>query len=259
MWNVQGGGDYYGGFGIGQLWFILFLLFISLFALPLLLWWRSTRGEQAARRFSRFLARPWAWPIIGFALMIAEGLPSPIDDKSFFYFLALFILGYAIMADEAFLTSAERHRWPSLIIGAAIIVFRMAARGLHDGLPDPSWGLAVFSTATLTAVWLVLTGLLGAGRRYLDRRSGALDYLAEASYPLYILHQTVIVVAAFYLVDLPGPWAVQWVALLAVTLAVTFGLYAIVRQVGVLRFLFGMRAKSRAPSEAARGTGDRPG
>ena len=25
-WNIQDGGDYYGGFGIGQLWFIMFLL-----------------------------------------------------------------------------------------------------------------------------------------------------------------------------------------------------------------------------------------
>jgi glucans biosynthesis protein C len=31
-WNVQDGGDYFGGFGIGQLWFIMFLLFISLVA-----------------------------------------------------------------------------------------------------------------------------------------------------------------------------------------------------------------------------------
>lgn len=245
VWNVQGGGDYYGGFGIGQLWFILFLLVIALVALPLLLWWRSARGERGAGHFSRFLAWPWTWPIVGFGLMIAEGLPSPIDDKSFFYFLALFVLGYAIMADEAFLTSAEKHRFPALVVGTAVIVFRMVAWELHDSLADPSWGLALFNTATLTAVWLVVTGLLGMGRRYLDRPSKQLTYLAEASYPLYILHQTVIVVLAFYLVQLPGPWAVQWVALLAAVLAVTFALYEVVRRMGMLRFLFGMRPNPR--------------
>jgi len=53
VFNIQNGGDYYGGFGIGQLWFILFLLFIALMALPLLLWWRSARGERAVGGFSR--------------------------------------------------------------------------------------------------------------------------------------------------------------------------------------------------------------
>ena len=116
---------------------------------------------------------------------------------------------------------------------------------LHDSLADPSWGLALFNTATLTAVWLVITGLLGVGRRYLDKPSKQLAFLAEASYPLYILHQTVIVVLAFYLVKLPGPWAVQWVALLAAVVAVTFGLYEVVRRVGVLRFCFGMRPRKK--------------
>ena len=239
VFNIQNGGDYYGGFGIGQLWFIVFLLFIALMALPLLLWWRSARGERAAGGFSRFLARPRSWPIVGFGLMIAEGLPSPVDDKSFFYFMALFILGYAIMADEAFLASAERHRWPTLIVGGALIVIRMVAWELHDSFADPSWQLAVFNTSVMTGVWLIAIGLLGTGRRKLDRPSKQLAYLAEASYPLYVLHQTVIVVAAFYIVKLPGPWAVQWVALLGVVVAVTFGLYEVVRRVGVLRFCSG--------------------
>lgn len=76
-----------------------------------------------------------------------------------------------------------------------------------------------------------------------NRPSAALAYLAEASYPLYILHQTVIVVAAFYVIALPGPWAVQWLALLAVTVVVTFALYEVVRRIAPLRFLFGIKVR----------------
>lgn len=246
VFNIQEGGDYFGGFGIGQLWFILYLLFIALMALPLLLWWRSARGEHAARRFSRFLARPWAWPLVGILLMLAEALPSPIDGMSYFYYFTVFILGYAIMADEAFRASAERHRWPALIVGGAIIAFRMITWEWHDSFADPSWQLGLFNAVVLTGVWLIVTGLLGTGRRLLDRPSRALSYLAEASYPLYILHQTVIVVAAFYLVRLPGPWAVQWVALLVVAVVVTFALYEVVRRIGVLRFVLGMRHRPKA-------------
>jgi peptidoglycan/LPS O-acetylase OafA/YrhL len=251
VWNVQSGGDYYGGFGMGQLWFLLYLFFIAIMALPLLLLWRSSRGEKAAGGLARFIARPWAWIVVAFVLMIAEGLPSPIDGKSYFYFLALFILGYAIMADDAVLASADRYRWPALIVGVTIILLRMIYGGLHDSLPDPSWQLALFNTGVMLAVWLVILGLLGTGRRYLDKPSKQLAYLAEASYPLYILHQTVIVVLAFYLINLPGPWFLQWVVLLIAVVAGTFGLYEVVRRLGPLRFLLGLKVASPTRAQAA--------
>ena len=104
----------------------------------------------------------------------------------------------------------------------------------------------------MLASWLMIVGLLGYGRRYLDRTSPALAYLAEGSYPVYILHQTVIVVFAFYIVG----WAVweplQWVALLVVSVAVTFALYEGVRRWSVTRFLFGMRPKKRRTGEVGK-------
>jgi peptidoglycan/LPS O-acetylase OafA/YrhL len=97
----------------------------------------------------------------------------------------------------------------------------------------------------------MIVGLVGYGRRYLDRRSAALAYLAEGSYPIYLLHQTVIVVLAFYLVELPGPAVVNWFLLLAGAVGLTFGLYEGVRRLP-LRVLLGMRARRpQAGSEAA--------
>ena len=97
------------------------------------------------------------------------------------------------------------------------------------------------------------------GKQYLDRTSRAQKYLAEGSYPVYILHQTVIVIIAFYVVQLAVPQAVQWVVLLIAAVAGTFAFYEIVRRVGVLRFLFGMRPRKRAqrpvqPEPAPTGT-----
>jgi hypothetical protein len=67
-----------------------------------------------------------------------------------------------------------------------------------------------------------------------------------------VLHQTVIVVIAFYLVG----WAVwqplQWLALLALSVLGTFALYEGVRRWSVTRFLFGMRRKQRRPAEAGK-------
>jgi glucans biosynthesis protein C len=87
--------------------------------------------------------------------------------------------------------------------------------------------------------------MLGAGRRYLDRPSRSLSYLAEASYPVYILHQTAIVVLAWFVVQVPIGGVVQWVAILVGSVVASFALYEVVRRVGRLRYLFGMRPETR--------------
>jgi fucose 4-O-acetylase-like acetyltransferase len=60
QWNIEGGGDYYGGFGFGHLWFIFVLLLVSALTLPLL-----SRGAGRTGAFlqgvSRRLAHPAWW------------------------------------------------------------------------------------------------------------------------------------------------------------------------------------------------------
>ena len=244
QWNVQGGGDYYGGFGIGQLWFILWLFLISLIVLPLLLWGRGERGAAAMQRVSRFFAHPAAWLVAAFAILLGEALPD-FAGKNLFYYLVFFVFGYIAMCAPEFMTAAERFKWPALALGAPLCVWWVASGPLRDSLPDPSLLLTGIVLLGMLGRWLVIVGLLGVGRRYLDTPSPQLSYLAEASYPLYILHQTVIVVIAFYLVQLPMDWFAQWLLLLGVATAGTFVLYEGVRRIGWLRFLFGMRPAKR--------------
>ena len=163
--------------------------------------------------------------------------------------LAPLALGYLVVCDKAFMATALRYRWWALAIGTALAIVWLANRNWLDTDPDMSWRVFWAMYAAGLGNWLILVGILGCGKRYLDRTSPALSYLAEGSYPVYILHQTVIVVFAFYIVG----WAVveplQWVALLAVSVAVTFALYEGVRRWSVTRFLFGMRPKRRPAAE----------
>ena len=137
--------------------------------------------------------------------------------------------------------SAERYRLPALAVGVALAAWWVLSGSLRDSLPDPSLQLTGLNFLGALATWLVIVGLLGCGRRYLNRTSPALAYLAEASYPVYLLHQTVIVVAAFYVVGLPAAEPLQWLTLLVVSVAATFALYEVVRRFQTARFLFGMR------------------
>jgi peptidoglycan/LPS O-acetylase OafA/YrhL len=76
---------------------------------------------------------------------------------------------------------------------------------------------------------------------------------------VYLLHQTVIVIAAFYVVDLAAAEPLQWLTLLVVSVAGTFGLYEIVRRTRVTRWAFGMRIGRPAGTKQPDAAGHAPG
>jgi peptidoglycan/LPS O-acetylase OafA/YrhL len=253
--------DYDGGFGTCHLWFILALLLISIVLLPLLAWGRGERGGGVMRSISRGLARPIWWPLLPFVVaagFLAPNPPVPLlgFDPSAAYYLVFFALGYLVVCDGRFMAAALRYRWWALAVGTALAVVWLTNRDWLDA--DPDFSLRVFFVMYAAALgnWLILVGILGLGRRYLDRTSPALAYLAEGSYPVYILHQTVIVAFAFYVVG----WAVweplQWLALLLASVVTTFAIYEAVRRWSVTRFLFGMRPKK--PTGGAKTVGRAP-
>ncbi|MDH4139990.1 MAG: acyltransferase family protein, partial [Coriobacteriia bacterium] len=240
--NVREGGDYWGGFGLGHLWFILFLLVLSLVALPLFLWGRGEKGSAFMRKFCRALAHPLGALLAAFVILVGDALPD-LEGLNPFYYLAFFVLGYVAFCSTEFAVSAERYRWPALLLGTGLSVFWVATWEWRDSLPDPSIERAVATYFGMLATWLVIAGLIGWGRRYLDWTSDRLSYHAEASYPIYILHQTVIVILAWYVVRLAVAWQLQWTVLFLASIAVTFAAYEVVRRVSPLRFFFGMRPK----------------
>ncbi len=249
QWNIQEGGDYFGGLGFGHLWFIFVLLLVAVIALPLLA--NHGRGGALLSGLSRRLARPVWWPLAALLIYAGEALPDPTDALQPFYFLVFFVLGYVVVCDPAFMKSAERYRLPALATGVALAVSWVLTPTLRDALPDPSLQLTALNLLGALASWLVIVGALGYGRRYLDRTSSTLSYLAEASYPVYLLHQTVIVIAAFYVVDLAAAEPLQWLTLLVVSVAGTFALYEVVRRTRVTRWAFGMKpARARAERKA---------
>ena len=80
---------------------------------------------------------------------------------------------------------------------------------------EPAWGYNAGNAAYLFLqafnAWFWVLAILGWGRRMLGFRNRFLDYASEGIYPFYLLHQTVIVVVAFYVIRAPdGVWAKFW-------------------------------------------------
>jgi len=167
--------------------------------------------------------------------------------------LLLLVTGFLLAKDRHF-WDAVRRALPlaltlSVLIGTALTV----ARFHRETMTDTGWALYYFAR-TLYA-WSCILSLLGLAQRYLNRPSRALTCMTEAIFPWYILHQTLIVMAGFWLTRQGLP---VWIEAPAVILA-TFGGCAllhelVIRRVGFLRPVFGLKPMARprtlpAPAE----------
>ena len=101
----------------------------------------------------------------------------------------------------------------------------------------------VLDVWSATVTWVSVLALLALGRRFLSFETSFLRWGNQAAYPIYLLHQSVIIVVAYALLTaftmpaLPGFVLVSVGSLLA-----TVGVYeSVVKRTNVTRFLFGMK------------------
>lgn len=188
--------------------------------------------------------------------------------------LPLVLFGYWIALDTALWQHLQRRRWTTLPIALLAITvelsLRAAGRYLPPGHIPPAlqhmpWG-AIDGTARATYTWMALLAIFGWGRVLLDRPFRWLPYCTEAVFPWYILHQSLIVPLAFWLIPLRLGPVLEPVLVLSGTVAGCLLLHELViRRSTVLRPLFGCRLVPRrvpidataAPSTAVPAHGDR--
>jgi glucan biosynthesis protein C len=235
---------YKGGFTPGHLWFILFLFLISLIVLPLLLYLRRKSGQCLVDRLAVFFSRPGMIFLPAIPLGLTLALPD-IGGKNIFYDLVLFVYGYILVADARFGEALDRYKMPSLVFGLGLLatVIGIMASGVEVvGVAEMLLGLCYKGIAT----WLLLIAFLGFGRKYLNFSNKVLKYASEAAYPFYILHQTVIVLIGYYVVQWDiGVWLKFLVISVASVPTILLVYEVLVKRMGVTRFLFGMKPKRR--------------
>ena len=101
--------------------------------------------------------------------------------------------------------------------------------------------------------WCAIAAAFGFAYRFRNADSAALRYLAPAIFPVYILHQSVIVILAHNAKPLALPPLLEGPLLVAATFALCLLGYEIIRRIGWLRPLFGLKRESKpAPLPDAR-------
>ncbi len=242
-----------GNFTWNQLWFIAYLFVYSLLGLPFFLLLRREAGKRVLSRAAAWLEKPGmiflpALPLAVSEILLRARFPGPqnfVDDwASFSYQWIFFVYGYGIGSDARIRRAIGRAWKAALFLGCLTtltgVVWLFLGRGPEPVETGP-WTLLMLLRGVNSWCWIL--AILGAGQRFLNVDNRVLCYANQGAYPFYILHQTVIIFFAYYVVQwglgVPGKYLIISTASLITTL-VLYDLF--VRRNPVTRFLFGMKA-----------------
>jgi hypothetical protein len=91
-------------------------------------------------------------------------------------------------------------------------------------------------------LWSWILVLFGYAAKYLNKPSKALAYFNEAVYPFYILHQTITIIAGYYIMDLSWGLFPKFTLLAISTFGGSWIIYELfIRRWKLIRPLFGMK------------------
>lgn len=236
-----------------HLWFVAYL-----WVYTALLWvlWRSLPDAARTRLlgWAASALRGWHALLIPIGLLAAARLLLVArfesthalfgDWYNHAQYFPLFLLGFLMASARGFWESLQRLRWPALILAAlgyALMIHTWYFSGYNDSNPPPLTLRLILRGVWAINQWCAIAAILGFGYRLRNADSSMLRYLTAAVFPIYILHQSVIVVLAHHLKPLALPASVEGPLLILATFALCFGGYELIRRLRWLRPLFGLK------------------
>jgi glucan biosynthesis protein C len=239
-----------------HLWFLFYLFLISILVLPLILSWKSGRGASFIESLCKWLAKghrifllfiPLA--IIQMTLKVPYPGPQNIvsDWARILFMLVIFLYGVLFYIFPWFRESLERNLGVAFVTGVAISTFFIIVHLLDYRLV---FGYNIINLLQLginslaTLCWLIV--LLGFSKRTLNFKNRFLEYASEAVLPIYIMHQTIIIIMGFYIVKTDFSLIVKYTLINVFSFVLIVAIYeTTVKRFGVLRVLFGMRSMQK--------------
>lgn len=237
-----------------HLWFVIYLWVYSAVGLPIFLALKSPKGQRFLQKLYRIFLHPFKiyWLTIPFMLLFwSLDKISPTthnlthDWLNLLNSFLLVLLGYVLGQNTDFWAMLETHRktylWASIIFGACLYLF------IHyPFFPIVNDDLEFFAEGIITRInaFSVILCIGGYAKQYLNYTNKFLVYANEAVYPFYILHQTILLIIGFYIVNLSWAWEVKLLIMMAGTFIGALLIYHfLIRPFNLMRVLFGVKRK----------------
>ena len=223
-----------------HLWFLPYLWIYTLLACAVAALWPPML--QSAARLAEACCRGAWLLIVPIALIVAVRLtlfgryPSTHalfgDWFNHAIYFGMFAAGAAFAASGLLWDRMAVLRWPALALAVAfwaVLVFVRPARPLEHAV------VAIYQ-------WSALVAAFGFAKVHLNHDSPLRSRLTEAVFPVYILHQTILIAASQALLPWLLPPVIEAPLIIVATFALSIAGYEVVRRFALLRPWFGMKA-----------------
>jgi len=236
-----------------HLWFVVYLLVYTLVWGALLALPHSWR--TGARKAAEIvLSGPALLPLGIAAFFCIHNFVSPgwedthllVNDWSAHLdYFGAFLFGVLLRHSHA--VRANVARWWKVAAVVAVIGWAYLAWAelpLSGDIRPGSFLSLLFRVARSTEAWCAIVALVGLAEKHWNRDSKWRPMLAEAVFPFYIIHQTVIVVVGYWLLMTPTTAYERFLILVAATVAGNWAFYLIGRRIDPLRPLIGLKRRT---------------
>lgn len=217
---------YDGGFTPGQLWFILYLFLISLVSIAFVKWLPYERCQAFVYKMPMWMLAGLFVPVWLFYYL------GNIGGYSLGKNLVLYLLGYYVLAEDKVMERLRTHiKWIGAFWGLSEL-FLGAAYYKYEFYGD---------LVVNVVCWFGILTLLVLGKEYLHKESRFTKYLKRASFPVYVIHQSVLAALGYYVLKGMNNVFLQVVVIISGTFVLTVLCYEIVRRIPFLGKLLGAK------------------
>ncbi len=237
-----------GNFSWHHMWFVLYLFFYSLVGLPIFLFLRK---ENIAKRISNFIEKH-RWTVYLFTILPtllifafwtawSDQTHAFINDWGYHpYWFSFFFAGYLAGIAPKIWDIVEEHRRELFGLAILCIVAINFVRWNDVGLN--TFTRTIYIALLPLNTWFWLLSMVGFGKKYLNRDNPILAYANRAIYPFYILHQTIIIVIGYYVINLEESITAKYIFVASLSFFFSVAIYEyLIRPFRITRFLFGVK------------------
>lgn len=146
--------------------------------------------------------------------------------------LALYLTGYYVLSNDLIIGKLEKSiKWMAVLC----VIGTIASVSMY-------YKFSYYGDLWVNFIgWISIMVLLVAGKKFLNTSTGFTKYFNQASYPVYILHQTILIALAYYVVQISDILLVQVFCICIGSFLLTVSAYHLIRLIPVVRKMFGVK------------------
>jgi len=232
-----------------HLWFILYLFIVSMLAIPVIKWFRSSKSTSFFKLIDKLASKKGGLLWLAIPILISQMILRPyfpesthalVDDWAYMamYFI-FFIYGYVFAQSKVFSKNIVSQRYIHLFASVLVTILLFNSRNLIE---NTYWSGYLYGVQSILVAWFVGLTAMGFCFKYLTFNSIFRKHANEAIYPFYLLHQPIILLIGFYMKDLEMNVALKAVYLTLTSFTASIGIYfLLIRPFNFMRMVFGLK------------------